>query len=133
MSKAHAVTALVASVLFGCAALTACAELRRCPETVEEAESGTFGEGTFVGIGRVIRYVPSPQLEYRGYEVHIVRTLVGGTPFMDTAFVVTDAEIPGVSGGQPVLMVAEESDSASLFFPGPCVPLVVIPESSLDE
>lgn len=124
---------VMASVFFVSASSTACVEFGRCPESVEEAESGSFGEGTFVGVGRVIRYVPSPQIEYRGYEVHIVRTLIGPAPFMDTAFLVTDAEIPGVNEGQPVLMVAQESETSSLFFSGTCVPLVVIPESSIDS
>lgn len=104
-----------------------------CPSSFEDAQAANFDESTFVGAGRVIRFVPSPDREYRGYDINITRPLTPGAPFMDVGFLRIDDPVPGIAPGDPVLLVAERTERNNrLFTPGPCVPLVVIPESFVE-
>lgn len=104
-----------------------------CPSSVEEAQAGNFDESMFLGAGHVIRFVPSPDREYRGYDINITRPLTPGAPFMDVGFLRIDDPLPGIAPGDPVLLVAERTErNHRLFTPGPCVPLVGIPESFVE-
>ncbi len=104
-----------------------------CPSSFEEAQAGNFDASTFVGAGYVIRFVPSPDREYRGYDINITHTLTPGAPFMDIGFLRIDDQVPGITPGDAVLLVAERTERNNrLFTPGPCVPLVGIPESFVE-
>lgn len=104
-----------------------------CPSSFEEAQAGSFDESTFVGAGHVIRFVPSPEREFRGYDINITRPLTRGAPFMDVGFLRIDDPVPGIAPGDPVLLVAERTErNHRLFTPGSCVPLIGIPESFLE-
>lgn len=104
-----------------------------CPSSFEEAQAGNFDASTFVGAGHVIRFVPSPDREYRGYDINITRPLTPGAPFMDVGFLRIDEPVPGITPGDPVLLVAERTERNNrLFTPNPCAPLVVISESFVE-
>jgi len=104
-----------------------------CPGSFEDAQATNFDAGTFVGAGRVIRFVPSPDREYRGYDINITRPLTPGAPFMDVGFLRIDDPVPGIAPGDAVLLVAERAERNNrLFTPGSCVPLVGIPESFVE-
>lgn len=104
-----------------------------CPSSFEEAQAGNFDASTFVGAGHVIRFVPSPDREYRGYDINITRALTRGAPFMDTGFLRIDDPVLGITPGDPVLLVAQRTETNHrLFTPGACAPLVVIPESFVE-
>ncbi|HEX2766138.1 MAG TPA: hypothetical protein VHR55_05845 [Candidatus Limnocylindria bacterium] len=104
-----------------------------CPSSFEEAQAGSFDESMFVGAGHVIRFVPSPDREYRGYDINITRPLTPGAPFMDVGFLRIDDPLPGIAPGDAVLLVAARTErNHRLFTPGPCVPLVGIPESFVE-
>jgi hypothetical protein len=105
-----------------------------CPSTFEEAQAGNFDESMFVGAGHVVRFVPSPDREYRGYDINITRPLTPGAPFMDVGFLRIDDPVPGIAPGDTVLLVAKRTErNHRLFTPGPCVPLVGIPQSFVDS
>lgn len=104
-----------------------------CPRNFDEAQAGDFDDSMFVGAGHVIRFVSSGDDDYRGYDINITRPLTSGAPFMDTGFLRIDNPVPGIAPGDPVLLVAERTEkNHRLFTPGPCVPLVGIPESFVE-
>jgi len=52
---------------------------------------------------------------------------------MDAGFLRIDEPVPGITPGDPVLLVAERTERNNrLFTPGPCAPLVGIPESFVE-
>lgn len=104
-----------------------------CPSSFEEAQAGNFDESMFVGAGHVIRFVPSRDREYRGYDINITRPLTPGAPFMDVGFLRIQDPVPGIAPGDTVLLVAERTERNNrLFTPSPCVPLVGIHESFVE-
>lgn len=85
----------------------------------------TLPDNTFVGAGYVIRFVPSPDEAFRGYDLNITRTFTGRA-FRDVRLLRIEDEIPGMSQGDPVLVVAERTDNPRVFAPGHCPPLVLV-------
>jgi len=125
------ITARLAVAAVMVALPTACATTPVCPETVEEAEDGTFsalGDDTYVAIGRVIRYVPSPVLDSRGYDLSIDRTLHGKASVGGTFLRVVN-EIANIQAGQAVIVVAAPGSNQRFIVQGPCIPLILIEEA----
>lgn len=123
------------------ALLTSCGSVREvwptdpgdigCPNSVEVGRAVTLGDDTFLAAGYVIRYVPSPDQAFRGYDLDITRTFTGRA-FRDVAFLRIEDEIAGMSQGQPVLVVAKRTEKARVFSPGPCPPLVPVPPEDVE-
>ncbi len=68
--------------------------------------------GTFLGAGYVIRYVPAPGTESRGYDINVVRPV--SDSFTDIVFLRTRAEVSGVRARQAVLVVGDRTEDALL-------------------
>lgn len=106
-----------------------------CPQTVDQAASGDFGasdESSFVAVGRVARFVASPDALSRGYDLEVRRVFIGrdsGEPL----FLRVGAESPDVRQGDAVLIVAEAGSSEHVVEPGLCAPLRVIGEDEFDR
>ncbi len=95
-----------------------------CPSTYEGARSvfGTRDADAFVATATVIRFVDSPDPEARGYDVVVAR--YGGPLLVDRVVLVrVDDPIPGIGGGQAVLVLGQRTDQPNLILPGECVPL----------
>ncbi|HEU5325654.1 MAG TPA: hypothetical protein VFV59_07210 [Candidatus Limnocylindria bacterium] len=132
-------------LLVTCAALAcllaACSSIREvwptdpgdvgCPNSVEAARAVTLGDNAFVATGYVIRFVPSPDEAFRGYDLDVTRVFTGPA-FRDVGFLRIEDEIAGMSQGDPVLVVAERTDKARVFVPGPCPPLVRVPAEDVE-
>ncbi|HET8776712.1 MAG TPA: hypothetical protein VFN76_03525 [Candidatus Limnocylindria bacterium] len=102
-----------------------------CPSSVEDATAMTFPDDTFVGAGYVIRFVPSPDEAFRGYDLNITRTFTG-RPFMDVRFLRIHDEIPGLSQGEPVLVVARRTENPRVFTPDACAPLIRVSADNVE-
>lgn len=100
------------------------------PGEVAAAEFSAIGDETIVAVGQVIRYVDSPELESRGYDIGNVRPLRGELS-PHGVFLRVDHEVPGIRGGQPVMLIAEPGPR-TVVLPGVCVPLVPIGEDELE-
>lgn len=102
-----------------------------CPGSFDEARSGTsesIGDDTFIATGTVARFVDSPDIEFRGYEVAIARH--DGPVFVEgVAFVRLPAPVPGIGQGQPVLVLGERTQRQNLILPGECPPLQPIEDA----
>jgi hypothetical protein len=94
----------------------------------------TFDEDMYVGVGTVIRFIPSEADEaFRGYDVVIRETISEGRQYLgETIFLRVRSRVPGFSGGVLALVVAMRTDRAVVFTPGVCTPLVEVTESQLD-
>jgi hypothetical protein len=102
-----------------------------CPQTIEAARTADLGDDMFVGGGVVIRFVPSPDPEYRGYDVNITRP-ISPANFLNTAFLRVVTELPGIEAGDPVLLIGPRERGA-LVLPGACPPLTVVGEDELEQ
>jgi hypothetical protein len=128
---------IVARVAVGAAivlAAVACEGAPVCPTTLAQAEAGEFEArtaSTLVATGRAIRYVPSPELESRGYDLEVRRLLWGTRPEVSTFLRVAN-EIEDVRPGSAVLIVAEPTNRAWVIKQGTCVALRPIEEDELD-
>lgn len=107
---------------------SSCSLASTCPTTVDEAVASTHREGTFVGTGYVVRFVPSPRTEFRGYDINAVRW-IGGRAAGGLLFLRSD-EIAGIGDGQPVLIIAREGEESS-YAPGACPALQPISEDDV--
>ena len=112
------------------ALLGGCALPTGCPQTIEEARAVDLGDDMFVGGGYVIRFVPSPDPEYRGYDVNITAP-IAPAGLWGTAFLRVVTEIPGVQAGDPVLLIGPR-ERGMLVLAGECPPLIVVDEAELD-
>jgi hypothetical protein len=101
-----------------------------CPRSVAEAAATEHGRDVIVATGHVVRFVPSPQAQFRGYDVNLQSR--NGEPYFNTVLVRVRDRLPGIVDGQPVLVVAERTDRASALVAGDCPVLVPIPESDVD-
>jgi hypothetical protein len=113
----------------------ACAGSPVCPQTLAQAEAGDFdarAESTLVATGVAIRFVPSPELESRGYDLAVDRLLWGNRPEVST-FLRVPNEIVDVRPGAPVLIVAEPTEKGWVITQGTCVALRPIAESEGDR
>jgi hypothetical protein len=75
------------------------------PPFFDEATSGTFepiDDDAFIATGTIARFVDSPDIEFRGYDVAIARH--DGPVFVDgVTFVRLTAPVPGIEQGVLVL------------------------------
>ena len=101
----------------------------RCPLTVDEAAETDWGDAV-VGGGYAIRFVPSPQLRFRGYDVNLTRP-VSDRAMLDTYFLRVEDEIPGIAAGDPVLLVGARTDRAHTLVAGACPALTVTTEEDV--
>jgi hypothetical protein len=85
----------------------------------------------FIGGGYLIRFVPSPDPEFRGYDVNIT-TPISPDGFLDTAFLRVTREVADVRDGDPVLLIGRR-ESGVVVHPGVCPPLAVVDEAELDR
>jgi hypothetical protein len=86
----------------------ACTPASACPRTVDEARQITWDDGV-VGGGYVIRYVPAANGLDRGYDINVSRP-VSERARMDTFYLRTPMEIPGIEAGMPVLLIGARTD-----------------------
>lgn len=112
--------------------LAACQVGGGCPQSVEEAlASATAADGDgFIAVGRVARFVNSPDVSSRGYDLDIWRGLVG-SPSSQGTFLVIEEEVRGIGQGDPVLVVGQVGVNERTIRPGRCEPLVRITEEEL--
>jgi hypothetical protein len=119
-------------VLAACGLLSSCGLFTTCPVSVDAPLSrGIPGEteATLIAVGRVIRYVPSPTLSYRGYDVSL-RRIFAGDPVESILFLRAPDQIPGIRRLSPVLVVAEiDGTEPQLLTAGRCQPLQGISEA----
>jgi hypothetical protein len=104
-------------------------DLGGCPATVDEAAEMDFDDA-IVGGGYAIRFVPSPQLRFRGYDVNLTRP-VSDRAMLDTYFLRVEDEIPGIAAGDPVLFIGARTDRAHTLVAGACPPLTVTTEEDV--
>lgn len=121
--------ALLAGVIAGCG-LDLEPPLGSCPSTVAEAAAIDHGRELYLASGYVIRFIPADQREYRGYDVNLRAR--DGEPYFNTVLLRTLDRIPGITDGQPVLLVGERAHRTSAISAGPCPALVPIPESDVE-
>ena len=121
-----AVVSLCLMVLAGCGL-----DLRpdSCPRTVAEAAAFDHGRELYLGTGHVIRFIPSDQPEFRGYDVNLQAR--DGEPYFNTVLVRTPGRVRGITDGLPVLVVGIRADPTSAISAGECPALVPIPESDV--
>lgn len=94
-----------------------------CPTTVDEAAELDWGDA-IVGGGAVIRFIPAPQPEFRGYDINLTRP-ISERARLNTYFLTVSDEIPGIAAGDAVLFIGTRTDRASRLVPGVCPPLTV--------
>jgi hypothetical protein len=100
-----------------------------CPSTVTEAGAVEHGRELYLATGHVIRFIPADDPEFRGYDVNLQAR--DGEPYHNTVLVRTQDRIPGITDGQPVLLVGERTDGTSAIREGDCPALVPIPEADV--
>ena len=123
-----------AVVTIAVATASGCATADVCPLTPESVETEAFtglGEDTVVFTGYVIRYLDSPDVEFRGYDVNVVRFLKGRASPEGT-FLRVAREVAGIRGGQPVMIIGDPVGAGVVIEPGPCVPLIPISDEEVD-
>ncbi|MBA2631825.1 MAG: hypothetical protein H0U86_02285 [Chloroflexi bacterium] len=97
--------ALVAMLV---AVASACEATHLSPLTPDDVETGSFsglGGSTVVFTGHVIRYVDSPDPEFRWYDLGVRRWLKGSAS--EGTFLSVEREVAGIQGGQPVMIIGE--------------------------
>lgn len=112
--------------------LPACDAFSPCPPDPGAVDSRDFagiGDDTLIFTGHVIRYVPAPVLDARGYDIGVGRWLKG-RPDID-AFLRLAQPVPGIEPGEPVMVIAEPGPRSPIILPGPCAPLVPISEDDV--
>lgn len=115
-------------------AASGCATADVCPLTPDSVGSETFiglGEDTVVLTGYAIRYVDSPDVEFRGYDLNVVRFLKGRASPEGT-FLRVAREVAGIRGGQPVMIIGDPVGRGVVIEPGACVPLIPISDEEVD-
>lgn len=97
-----------------------------CPTSVEAARSDAVLDATkttLVAVARVIRFVPSPDVRYRGYDLDLRRALVGN-PSESVLFLRVPNPIDGIQRGSQVLVLAVmDGQQPLLLTAGPCTAL----------
>ena len=126
MARATAVLTIAVAFASGCETADVCP---LTPESVEREAFAGLGEDTVVLTGHVIRYVDAPDVEFRGYELNVVRFL-NGRASPEGTFLRVAREVGGIREGQPVMIIGEPVGRGVVIEPGPCVPLIPI---SVDE
>jgi hypothetical protein len=111
---------------------SSCGGRASCPETVDQAVSGEFASVTerYVAVGRIARFVDPADPENRGYDLDVRRRLSGSVSADGTFLEVMD-QLPGLTQGQAVLIVAEPGSNARVIVPGACTPLRAISDAEL--
>ncbi len=135
MNRLVATSAVLAALLAACAGISQVPQATSgvaCPSSVEEASNMAFADDIFVGAGHVIRFVPSPDEAFRGYDLDISHIFTGSA-LRDVAFLRIHDEIRGMSQGDPILLVARRTERPRVFTPGPCVPLVPVPAGAVES
>jgi hypothetical protein len=103
-----------------------------CPTSVDSALSRRVpgqNEATLIAVGRVIRFVPSPSVSHRGYDLSLRRVFVGD-PVESVIGLRVLNEIPGIRRLSPVLVLAEIGGTEpQLLTAGRCQPLQTISET----
>jgi hypothetical protein len=111
--------------LAGIAALvtvsSACTPASACPRTVDEARQIVWDDEIVVGGGYVIRFVPAAIGPDRGYDINVTRP-VSERARMDTFYLRTPIEIPGIEAGMPVLLIGARTDRNTVVVQGPECP-----------
>lgn len=100
------------------------------PDQVASTEFSGIREDTIVALGFVIRYVASPELDSRGYDLNLLHTLRGEVSPEGT-FLRVSAALDGIGRGQAVMLIAEPA-GGTVVVPGICVPLVPIAEDEVE-
>lgn len=111
--------------------ISGCDLASRCPRTVDEAAETDWGDA-IVGGGYAIRFVPSPQLGSRGYDVNLTRP-VSDRAMLDTYFLRVEDEIPGIAAGDPVVLIGARTDRAHTVVGGVCPALTVTTEEDVSS
>lgn len=127
----HRAAAVVTIVL---ATASGCETAGVCPLTPDSVHTETFtglGEDTVVFTGHVIRFVDSPDIEFRGYDVNVVRFLKGRASPEGT-FLRVAREVAGIRGGQPVMIIGDPVGRGVVIEPGTCVPLIPISDEEVE-
>jgi hypothetical protein len=103
-----------------------------CPTSVEAARSDAVLDATgttLVAVARVARFVPSPDVRYRGYDLDVRRVVVGDAP-ESVMFLRVPDPVSGIQRGSPVLVVAvQDRQRPELLAAGPCPPLQTMSEA----
>jgi hypothetical protein len=142
MSERGCYRARLAPILVGLFAVSivgGCDLFSTCPTSVDAAgERGVPGqkESTFIAVARVVRFVPSPAVSSRGYDLDVRRVLLGGSAEPIQGLRVADP-IESVDRGSAVLVLAEEMGALAdetgglpkVLIPGRCQPLQAISEA----
>ena len=100
-----------------------------CPETVD-GSFPSITERSFVAVGRIARFVDTADSGSRGYDLDVRRKL-SGAPSADGTFLRISDQLPGMTQGQAVLIVAEPGSNERVVAPGACMPLRAISEAEL--
>jgi hypothetical protein len=99
---------------------------------VEKARSDALldaTKSTVVGVARVVRFVPSPDSSFRGYDL-VLRRVVVGDPVDPGIFLRVRNERSDIQRGSPVLVLAVmDRQKPQLLTAGPCPPLQAISEA----
>lgn len=100
------------------------------PDQVASRDWSGIGEDTIVAVGHVIRYVDSPELDSRGYDLDLLETLHGELSPEGT-FLRVPATVPGIRAGQSVMVIAEPGPR-TVVIAGVCVPLTPISDDEVE-
>jgi hypothetical protein len=102
---------------------SACTPASACPRTVDEARKVVWDD-EIVGGGYVIRFVPAADGPDRGYDINVTRP-VSERARMDTFYLRTPIEIPGIEAGMPVLLIGARTDRNMVVVQGPECPALM--------
>ena len=131
-SRWHALALVALMVTVGCGLqVTLPTPDDGCPRSVAEAAALENGREIVLATGALIRFVPSPRLDFRGYDVNLMTR--NGKTYHETLFLRTAERIAGVREGEYVLVVAEATDRSLVVVPGRCPALVPITEEEASE
>jgi len=80
-----------------------------CPRDVEQLQDpalrASIGGSFVAGTAIVNRYVDSPDVQYRGYDLEITSRVAGLAEADQVMFAMAEAPIPGIEPGDEVLVV----------------------------
>jgi hypothetical protein len=106
------------------AALAPGCSTQPCPNTIEGLRSEAFVDrlptDTLVGIGRIVRFVDSPDAEFRGYDVAVETRIAGLEPGDVTVFVRALNRLPNIQDGDRVALVGKRGHPRALVEPAGC-------------
>ena len=80
----------------------------------------------------MIRFVPAPVGSARGYDINVTRPVSEGAQ-MNTYFLRTATEIPGISDGMPVLLMGDRTDRHFVLVAGACPALTPTTDDDVAE